>query len=523
MKNKKTLYRNKFLYCLISFLLITRGFGALTIINPESSQLITKLEEVYFDNVAYFSIDDFAQLNKIRVYENQPLGKKVLYFSHKNLKITGGSPYLSFGKINKKMTHSAIIIDNQIYVPVHSFLTILKNEVYSQLRYSIEKEKYRKEVVLKKGTAEEQVASRETTPSRQIPPGYKVRLKSLSYEKKNNGVVIRIDVDGTCTSENLSGFFRRDEWFYLTVYKGICEPKDLLSEIPIESISRLEVINKGQSSILGFKLNHKFVDKDMYFDSKRGQIVISLFLPLSKDIVEKINKQWGVNTIVLDAGHGGKDPGTIGRGSKRVYEKDLVLDVVKRVGKILEKNDNINVVYTRKTDTFVPLWKRTEMANKVEGDLFISFHINACDSRRVNGTEIYLLRPGKAEDAIRVAKKENSVIKYESKSARERYKNYKQNILANMVHTANMKDSEKIAKILNDSYSSELSQKSRGVKQAGFIVLIGASMPKVLLELGYITNRQEAAKLNQNQYREKIARATAKSILEYKKQVEASL
>jgi len=200
-----------------------------------------------------------------------------------------------------------------------------------------------------------------------------------------------------------------------------------------------------------------------------------------------------------------------------------VLDVVKRVGRILEESDDIKVVYTRESDEFLPLYKRTEKANQVGGDLFLSFHVNAYDRSHINGTEIYLLRPGKAEDAIRVAKKENAVIKYESKSAQKKYESYKQNILANMVHTANMKDSEKIAKILNDQYKAKLSQSCRGVKQAGFYVLIGASMPKLLIELGYITNREEASKLKKDWYREKIARATAESIMDYKKQVEASL
>lgn len=504
------------------FAFVVSGHSTVTIINPETSQLITKLQEVYLDNTAYFSVDAFAKKNQIRVYENNPLGKKVLYFPKKHLKITAGSPYLSFGKQIQKMTSSALLVGNQLYVPVYSFLSILKEKVYSQLSYSLEDSGSKKQIVLS-GSPAAVTARTKTELSKGVPPGYDVNLKNIHYEHKKNGLVIRIDVDGQCSAENLSGFFRKDEWFYLTVYKGTGDPGRFTASNPVESVSRVEATNKGQSTILGFKLTRKFVDKDMYFDKRNGQIVISLFLPLSEDILKEINQQWGVNTVVLDAGHGGKDPGTVGNGNLGTYEKDIVLDVVKRVGKILEEKSDINVIYTRNTDTFVPLWKRTEKANKVKGDLFLSFHVNACDSRRVHGTEIYLLRPGKAKDAIRVAKKENAVIKYESKEAQKRYENYKQNILANMIHTANMKDSEKIAKVLNDAYKSDLSQNSRGVKQAGFIVLIGASMPKLLIEMGYITNRQEAAKLTKSWYREKIARSTVKSILQYKQQVEASL
>ena len=116
--------------------------------------------------------------------------------------------------------------------------------------------------------------------------------------------------------------------------------------------------------------------------------------------------------VVLDAGHGGKDPGTMGRRGTK--EKDIALDITKRIGILLEKNTKLKVIYTRREDVFVPLWKRTKIANESNGKMFLSIHVNANPNKTAYGFETYLLRPGKTEDAIEVAYRENEVIKIRS-------------------------------------------------------------------------------------------------------------
>src|SRR6056297_1755498 len=192
MKIKYFSSHTHFLFLIFVWLIMIRCYGALTLFNSESSQLITKLEEVYLDNIAYFSVDDFANKNQIRVYENMPLGKKVLYFSKKSLKITANSPFLSFGNRIVKMSHSAVIVDGNLYVPVYSFLNILHDELYPKISYSIEPDKYRKILVLKSEDKETRYRQKKEEPKAQLPPGYQVKLKSIKYEKKNNGLVIRI-------------------------------------------------------------------------------------------------------------------------------------------------------------------------------------------------------------------------------------------------------------------------------------------------------------------------------------------
>ena len=127
--------------------------------------------------------------------------------------------------------------------------------------------------------------------------------------------------------------------------------------------------------------------------------------------IKKIRKKWMLDTIVIDPGHGGKDPGTLGQ--KGTKEKDIVLDIALRLCNIIEKEMGVKVIYTRKPDVFIPLWKRTKIANESGGKVFISIHANSTTNNNVSGFETFLLRPGKTDDAIDVAQRENSVINLE--------------------------------------------------------------------------------------------------------------
>ena len=203
--------------------------------------------------------------------------------------------------------------------------------------------------------------------------------------------------------------------------------------------------------------------------------------PLSKSAarIKEVKNRWRLNTIVLDAGHGGKDGGTVGKYG--VKEKNITLDITKRIGRLVEKNTHIKVVHTREEDIFIPLWKRTKIANENNGKLFISIHANASPNRNVRGFETYLLSPGKTSDAIEVASRENAVIQLEDQQ--QKIYSGENLIMATMVQSTHMKDSEEFAGIIQNELASGINSKNRGVKQAGFYVLIGASMPNVLIEV----------------------------------------
>ena len=227
-----------------------------------------------------------------------------------------------------------------------------------------------------------------------------------------------------------------------------------------------------------------------------------------------MREKWLIDTIVIDPGHGGKDPGAI--GINKLKEKSVNLDIAKRLGKLLETKLNVNVVYTRKTDKFVPLWERTKIANSSGGKLFISIHANSNKSSSTRGFETYLLRSGKIDAAIEVAERENAVIEMENQQHNYSDFDDASYILASINQNSFMKESEKLAELIQKHMQDNIDSRNRGVKQAGFHVLVGASMPNVLIETGFLSNKKEANQLNKSYYRSKIAESIFDAIVEFK-------
>ncbi|PIE99547.1 MAG: N-acetylmuramoyl-L-alanine amidase [Polaribacter sp.] len=224
-------------------------------------------------------------------------------------------------------------------------------------------------------------------------------------------------------------------------------------------------------------------------------------------------------TVVLDAGHGGKDPGASKYGR---IEKKIALNVVLKAGKILEKNSKINVVYTRKSDVFVELHKRATIANKKNADLFVSVHCNANNRSVPHGAETYVLGlKGNAKN-MAIAKKENAVILLE-----DNYKNnydYDPNspesvIGLSVLQEENLDASVAFASLTQQNFT-KVKRKDRSVQQANFLVLRETVMPSVLIELGFITNKEEGRFLNSKLGQTKMAKAIANAIITYVNQLQ---
>ena len=224
-------------------------------------------------------------------------------------------------------------------------------------------------------------------------------------------------------------------------------------------------------------------------------------------------KKWKFDTIIIDPGHGGKDPGAVGyRGTK---EKDIVLDVSKRLARKIERNSKTKVILTREEDIFLRLQDRTKFANANEGDLFISIHTNAAEDRRASGFETFLIGPNKNEAAVRVAARENAALELEGFSGKKLTN--EDLIKATIAQSAFAAKSEEFASLVQNEIKKRVQSKDRGVKQAGFYVLMGASMPNVLIELGFISNPNEEKKLNSSSYRDMLATSIYYAVLKYQK------
>jgi N-acetylmuramoyl-L-alanine amidase len=231
-------------------------------------------------------------------------------------------------------------------------------------------------------------------------------------------------------------------------------------------------------------------------------------------------ERWKLDTVVIDAGHGGKDPGATANG---LLEKNIVLDVALKLGNYIENRLGVEVVYTREGDRFIPLEERGHMANKAGAKLFISIHANAARAHAARGTETYFLGPSKSEAAEKVMERENSVIKYEENT--EKYEDYDEQALVRqtLTQSAYMRQSEQLASFVQTQFDERVHRKNRGVHQAGFYVLWSASMPSVLVELGFLTNPKEARFLNSDRGQTYLASAIFRAVRKYKSQYEKGI
>ena len=221
--------------------------------------------------------------------------------------------------------------------------------------------------------------------------------------------------------------------------------------------------------------------------------------------------------VVLDAGHGGKDYGATYHGN---IEKKISLNIVLKVGEILAKESNIEVVYTRKTDVFIELNERANIANRSKGHLFVSMHCNANDNQEASGNETYVMGVTRNAANLEVAKKENAVVTLES-DYKIKYDGFDpkspESVMGiSIMQEENIQQSIDIAGKVQQAFTKFTTSKNRGVKQAGFLVLRKIIMPRVLIEMGFVSNKPEGAFLNSEDGQNKLAEAISKAILEYR-------
>ena len=238
--------------------------------------------------------------------------------------------------------------------------------------------------------------------------------------------------------------------------------------------------------------------------------------------LHKLNSFGKLDKIVIDAGHGGKDHGCSGTHSK---EKFIVLDIAKKLGKLIRSyHPEIEVIYTRDTDVFIPLDTRIGIANKNQADLFISIHANYISKDYVRGTETYVMGLHRAEENLAVAKRENSSILHES-DYENTYGGYdpkssEAHILFSMYQNGYLDKSINFATKVENSFAARTILKSRGVKQAGFLVLRKATMPSALIETGFLSSQEDETYLLSQKGQDEVANAILRAITEYKREVE---
>jgi N-acetylmuramoyl-L-alanine amidase len=475
--------------------------------------------------VVYVSMRDYAAALSLPSAISTERKKMEVRLPNHRVKATSGSAFFVVTEISSdissvyQMTHNVFVRDSLYYAPASEFVALLDRLSPLGVTLNAESRSVTKEPV----TGDQQFD-----------------VTGLSIEQRLNGYLLTIEAPRKLGT--FDAFLSHDGWLYVTINDAQADTVSLSRFKGGDAIRRVLVFQSPTSVQLTFQVSADIVQVDPLLDNQSSNLLISLHtrtdLPKEEPVLKKpdpkpkeevirethppTRNRPKLDVIVIDAGHGGKDPGTIGITGTR--EKDVALGVALKLGQLIKQSLNdVRVVYTRHDDTFVELRNRTTIANDAGGKLFISIHCNSTERKpsSANGFEIYILRPGKTENAIRIAEKENDAIKFED-DYKNRYQelNEENFILITMRQSAFVRYSEEFAEKASDAMANLLKIQNSGVKQAGFLVLVGASMPNVLVETGYLSNRQEEKILRSQEGQRKIAEALLEGIKQYKEKYE---
>ena len=407
-----------------------------------SSPNIITISTISVNSINYISLIDFAKSQHLpyTYYES----KEKMEINYKNHKLFF-SPRSSYMKINNKvynLTYETLYQKNVIYAPIITLKDIFEKEKLPIQILSIEENNVKAKTNI-------------------------YNINDINITKKKNGISIKILTDSFFLKKNIAASINKEGWLNITILNGIADSVQLKKYHLKYPFVKSHIIQSEKSTQISLLCREDIEDVIIHTDEKIIELLLITKQQENSKKMDIIKKDWIIDTIVLDPGHGGKDPGAI--GINRIQEKTIALDIARQLGKLLERNLNMKVIYTRDDDTFVPLWKRTQIANNSAGDLFISIHANSTSkSSSIKGFETFLLRVGKTDDAIEVAKRENSVIELEEKTNKYTQLTDEKLIMATMSQNADMKASEDLADLIQQNLAKNITSKNRGVKPGGF-------------------------------------------------------
>ncbi|MCG3153521.1 MAG: hypothetical protein DKINENOH_00111 [bacterium] len=456
---------------------------------------IIKLPET--GEIEFVALGELADYLELRTFYSEKARKVIVYVGEAEVKVTALNPFVQVGGRTVQLPVETGYAENDILVPLRHFANVIRPLYPRAWPASL-------------GGSE---ATGETASA---------NLTEIAVEEKANGTLIRIEATQPFARKHLSTRVSTG-WLYVDIVGGRVAPGAVRALAATGLIQSVAPVQTGEVAQLSFQLSQEIDPQRISISGQGNQILISL--PTQEIVpstvlrnLETVRQKWRIDTIVLDPGHGGRDPGAIASDGTR--EKDITLQVAKRLKRMLEEKLGLHVVMTRDSDVYVSLDQRTSLANSVEGKLFVSLHCNANRSRRVNGTTTYFLGPAKTDEALEVALLENSVVKYDADAPVDT-QSEEDFILTAMAQNAFNHESEDFAALIQEEMGLAVGLPDRGVHQAGFRVLVGASMPNVLVEMAFISNPKEVRLLRDAGVQDRMARAIMNSIKRFKEKYEA--
>ena len=511
----------RFILVLLFFTVQATAQNSLPVTFLQDSSRTTSIGTVLRNGVVYGSLDDLARTFIIDTYADIEAQKFELRTDGYTIKATADNPFIVVTDVQKnsnvvQLSSEVRYAAETYFVPLESFIPILDYISTEAINY----DRIRTSIIVGK-----------------LKPISRFDVTGVDFEEKTNGYLVKVRCAKSLPDyETFLKIINDDTWLYITIADARADAAAIKKFKPYGFVKNIMVFQSPTSVQLTVKIKGQINSHEPISAQGSDDIFVALHPSTQEQVVkrkerdyqhnlERERKRWKLDVIVIDAGHGGDDPGTIGTGKTK--EKDVALAIALKLGKLIERQlPNVRVVYTRTTDRFVELYRRGQIANQAGGKLFVSIHCNAMPRKPhpKTGFEIYLLRPGKTESAVRIAEQENAVVKMEE-GYEQRYQQLTDDnfILLTMAQSAYVKYSEQCADMLQQEMGKHLDLENNGVKQAGFYVLVGASMPNVLVETAYLSNKRDEKMLKSQKGQQRIAQAMFNGIKKYKKEYEKSL
>jgi len=456
------------------------------------------------ENTPFVSAIDLARLLSARHYWSHDKKKLDLKFGGHLLTLTASNPVVVLDRKAYHLPVNARLRSGALWVPIRPLCAIFQAAAPGWLGWKTE-------------TGQLQLLS----------PGFNVH--DITIESRSNGTLVSMSTTGTFSLEHALG---PSNWLTITVLGGIVNPEAFTIAPRDELVKKVKVYQFSESCQISLQLNQGVTTYKVFQEENPETIVVLLRRDGRASSTSRTappgelqpNQDLAFfDLIALDPGHGGKDPGAV--GPTGLLEKDIVLDVTRRLAEMLRDQLGIRVLLTRDDDTYVSLQRRTEIANSTGADLFISIHANASRKRSVGGCETFFLSPAKNDDARAVAMLENAALKFEEELgltteglSDEDF--ILRDIVSDMLQSSFLKESEDLAAHIQADMNKKLNLRNRGVDQAGFFVLVGAKMPAVLIEIAFISNQHEEKLLKQRWFRQQVAEAIFNGLKDFKTKYE---
>ena len=451
------------------------------------------------DDVLYVSLNEFADLLRIRRFFNSQNKKMVLRVGSRAVKVTAMNPFVLVDDEVYQMPLSTLYEEDDIFAPIGLFLHAVGHVFPAEFVFD--------------GELDILTIQR-----------MQYNITGVEVEEKDNGILIRFVTTKAFQVADVATSINR-RWLNVTLYSGTLDTLQIATDKPTEFVDQILAFQFENSAQVSLLLNRDVRDPRVYVEE--GSVLISMRSSrFDASMVygrDSDRKRWLIDRIILDPGHGGKDPGTV--SAKGILEKDINLAISQRLKRLLEDRLNIEVLMTREDDRFIGLRERTQFANSNDGKLFISIHCNANNSSRVRGYAMYILSTEKSDEALEVAEKENSVIEFEEDT--EVYEEYQDaaHILNTIAQNTHLKESEDLARMICETMGKHttLPKLGNGIFHHMFYGLVGASMPKVLVETAFLSNAVDERYLRIRANQQKIAEALFESIKRFKETYERGI